>query len=377
MRFIHTADWQMGMNAQRAGPRARDLRNIRFSSAAEVVKAAKKHEVDFVLVAGDTFEHPDVDEIIVRRTVEIFNQFDPIPVLVLPGNHDPWNSGSIWRSRRWDANVGAHVKLCTEPVPVPVGSNTMVYPCPLTQKQSGLDPTEWIPAREQGDDQIRIGFAHGGLDILAKAPNFPISPERPESTGLDYLALGDWHGLLEHGRSVYSGTIEPTRFSERDPGHILFVDIPAAGESPKIESIQVAQLRWREFSLDIQDESDVREFELEIEKMAPVNAAVVRVSIADGSVLTDAAASKLAEIRAVLEEEAFHVDWPEEPETTHVDDLATHAFPGIYQNIYGDLAAIMDDEIPQGPGREFAGSDPSVVRSAISLLRKLSREVEE
>ncbi len=376
MKFLHTADWQMGMKAVHTGSSARSLRDIRFKSASASVDIAKARNVDFVLLAGDTFEHHDVDEVIVKRTVEVINQFAPIPVFVLPGNHDPASSGSVWKRQSWSSVIGDHVKLCDTPEPIPIGSHTILYPCPLKQKQSGLDPTNWIPSRAEDDNLIRVGLAHGGLDILPSPPNFPISPKRTELADLDYLALGDWHGLLEHGRSVYSGTMEPTSFGERDPGHVLIVEIPAAGETPSIESVRVAQLRWKQFDLDLQDDSDVYQFELELEKLQPLTSAVIRVNISASSSLTEAVASKLRGIRTPLIEEAFFLDWAQEPEATDLEDDEKLTFPGFFQSIHDDLTSMVNDEIPQGPGREFAGADPEIIRTTISLLRKLSREVE-
>ena len=60
------------------------------------------------------------------------------------------------------------------------------------RKRSSRDPTGWIPPREEGDDRLRIGLAHGALDILpVDTTNFPIAPDRDERSGLDHLALGE------------------------------------------------------------------------------------------------------------------------------------------------------------------------------------------
>lgn len=42
MKFLHTADWQMGMEAKSAGEKARDVRNARYESAKAIVKLAKE-----------------------------------------------------------------------------------------------------------------------------------------------------------------------------------------------------------------------------------------------------------------------------------------------------------------------------------------------
>jgi DNA repair exonuclease SbcCD nuclease subunit len=76
----------MGLKALQAGGKAKEVRAKRFETAARVVDVAKREGVDFVILAGDLFEHHDVDEAVVWKTVAVLDGFAPIPVFVLPGN---------------------------------------------------------------------------------------------------------------------------------------------------------------------------------------------------------------------------------------------------------------------------------------------------
>ena len=53
------------------------------------------------MLCGDTFDSPDLDERQLRAGIEILEELAPIPVLILPGNHDPWQPGGIWQRRAW------------------------------------------------------------------------------------------------------------------------------------------------------------------------------------------------------------------------------------------------------------------------------------
>ena len=166
-------------------------------------------------------------------------------------------AGGVWTRRSW-RRIGDHVTLLDEPAPVEIVPGTVLYPCPLRQKQSRLDPTEWIPPREVGDRTLRIGLAHGSLDTLPATGNFPIAVDRTERSGLDYLALGDWHGTLEIApRSWYSGTHEPDRFRENDPGNVLVVRLAAPGADPDVEKVRVGRCRWLSANQSVHDEMDV------------------------------------------------------------------------------------------------------------------------
>lgn len=68
VRFVHTADWQLGMAPRFLAPEAR----ARFAAARiDVIRSigtlAKNLKCDFVVVAGDVFESNQVDRATVRR----------------------------------------------------------------------------------------------------------------------------------------------------------------------------------------------------------------------------------------------------------------------------------------------------------------------
>jgi DNA repair exonuclease SbcCD nuclease subunit len=96
MRFLHTADWQIGMKAAVLGDAGARVREERLAAGRRVVETAKSHDVDFLLVAGDLFEDNAVDRVLVQKVADILNSFGG-PVFVIPGNHDPLVPGSVCR----------------------------------------------------------------------------------------------------------------------------------------------------------------------------------------------------------------------------------------------------------------------------------------
>lgn len=370
VRFLHTADWQIGMKASHTGEKAKVVRQKRFDAAGRIVELAKRKNVDFVLLAGDTFEDHNVDDVAVKRTVDILNRLDPIPVYVLPGNHDPMVPGGIWDLDSWQ-RVGSHVALLREQQEY-CHDDVVLYACPLTQKQSGLDPTAWIPPREDGDSRIRIGVAHGSLDILPDHVNFPIAADRPEQSGLDYLALGDWHGHRIFGRAVYPGTMEPTRFGEKDSGNVLIVDIDEAGAKPRIEVCRVNSLTWIEFKPTIQTVDDVENLDRTIQALGPLASTLLKIS-PDLSGCTDSRAlQRLETLREELRESAFFLEWIDPAHQPIISEGVDRIPDGILYEVDNALAAILDGRIPDGPGHRFADRDPEVVQAARMLLHRLA-----
>jgi len=377
VKFLHSADWQMGMQALQAGEKAKEVRAKRFETAARVAALAKREAVDFVLLAGDLFEHHDVDDVVVRKTVAVLNDFAPIPVFVLPGNHDPLVAGGVWDRQRWQ-DVGKHVRLLREPTEVLVQDDVALYPSPLTQKQSRLDPTAWIPPRGEADRRIRIGIAHGALDVLPEDVNFPIAPTRAAEVGLDYLALGDWHGFRQSGRTVYPGTMEQTSFSEKDPGNVVVVEIAHAGAEPVVSKHRVGQLVWSEHRPTLQDVTDVENLRTLLiqtgPQATPLSSQILRVTPQIAPEASPVVLTELQSLRKELIEGACFIDWPEE--ALALAAAADVVLPeGVLADVDFDLAAILGGKIPEGPGREMASADPTVVQEARALIRRLATEV--
>ena len=69
MKFLHTADWQIGMRAAHVGAAAPRVREERLSAARRVVDAARSAGAEFMLVCGDTFEDNGVDRVRGRGNV--------------------------------------------------------------------------------------------------------------------------------------------------------------------------------------------------------------------------------------------------------------------------------------------------------------------
>ena len=258
MRFIHTADWQIGMKAAHAGKAGAKVREARLETGRRVVEEANQRAADFLVLAGDTFEDNGVERVLVQKVADILAAFKG-PVYVIPGNHDPLVPGSVWEHAAWKEQD--RVRILAEPSPLEVPGGVL-YPCPVLSKHSTKDPTGWIRGHEAGG--IRVGLAHGTVEgVRQDEPDYPIPRDATARTGLDYLALGHWHSTAKYAdstgvtRMAYSGTAEPTGFGERASGHVLLVEIAAPGAPPQITEIPTGRLKWLSLSAELREEGDL------------------------------------------------------------------------------------------------------------------------
>jgi predicted phosphodiesterase len=258
MRFLHTADWQVGMKATTLGHAGVRVREERLAAGRRVVEVAKSSQVDFILIAGDLFEHNAVDRVLVQKVADILGSLGG-PVFIIPGNHDPLTRGSVWEHQAWQASGNVRVLREETPIEVPGGK---LFPCPVWEPHSGRNPTAWIPAQRTG--AVRIGLAHGTVEgVRQDEPDYPIPRDAAERHGLDYLALGHWHSATIYPsadgapRLAYAGTHETTRFGERESGQVFIVEIPGAGAPPAITTVRTGGLEWITLAADLGESGDL------------------------------------------------------------------------------------------------------------------------
>lgn len=245
MRFIHTADWQLGKPFGRFDAETRAaLTEARFDAIDTLGKAAAQHSAGHVLVVGDVFDTEGPDE---RTVVQAVTRMERHACRwwLLPGNHDFARNGGLWDRVR--KRAAANVTVLTEPTAHEVEDGVWLLPAPLLHRHTLDDPTEAFARMDTPGARLRIGMAHGsirGFGSQGDTKNL-IAPDRARLSNLDYLALGDWHGTLQvDPRTWYSGTPETDRFQpgRDDPGHALLVDLGPGKVT--VTPLPTGRFRW-------------------------------------------------------------------------------------------------------------------------------------
>jgi DNA repair exonuclease SbcCD nuclease subunit len=261
-RFLHTADWQIGRQYGRFDPQdAIPLAEARFLTVERIAALARERGVDAVLVAGDVFDAQTVSERTLRRLFNALEAFSG-PWVLIPGNHDAALAESVWTRARRFGCIPPNAHLIDRPeVRVFADIGLAVLGAPLTQRHTHTDLTDFFDTQDTPAGLLRVGLAHGSVQgLLAEEVDSanPIAPDRARRARLDYLALGDWHGLKQiDERTWYSGTPEPDRFKGNAPGHVLEVEIAEPGALPVVTPHAVAGFRWQERSETLSLPGDV------------------------------------------------------------------------------------------------------------------------
>lgn len=275
-RFLHTADWQIGRQYARFAPEdAVALAEARFTAVERLGRLAEEERVDAVLVAGDIFDAQTLSERTLHRTFQALAGFKG-PWIMIPGNHDAALAESVWtRARRIGAMPdNVHLLLAPE-VAFYEQLGAAILPAPLTQRQTHRDLTAWFDEAETPPGLVRIGLAHGSVEgQLAEGidASNPIAADRAASAQLDYLALGDWHGLKRiDERTWYSGTPEQERFKDNGAGQALLVTLDGPGAVPEVEARPIGQHGWHAWRRRLSVASDLDALLAELEALPPMS----------------------------------------------------------------------------------------------------------
>lgn len=258
-RFIHTADWQLGKPfANFPADLAGELSAARFAAIARIAELAGTRGARHVCVAGDVFDGEDLPNAILRRALERMAEHPTITWVLLPGNHDPARPGGIWdRVHRLDPP--ANVKPVRTAEVMELSNGAFLLPSPLTSKNPGRDPTQWMDTAATPEGALRLGLAHGSVQGFGSDGESPvlIARDRAATAGLAYLALGDWHGVTRVTADTwYSGTPEPDRYPHNEPGYVLDVAVEAAGVV-SVEKVAIAQFTWTKLAAAVRSASDL------------------------------------------------------------------------------------------------------------------------
>lgn len=212
-RFLHIADIHLGFDRYNSPERTKDF----YYALSDVIdRYAIAAAVDFVLIAGDLFEHRVIQPAILNQAQLCFQQLKAagIPVLAIEGNHDntPYGTSTSWLKylsqwgllqllepgnvadgepfyAPWDGKQGGYVDL---PCGVRVLGSSWYG---AAAAQAIVQIAEAIQALPSGPEHTVLMFHHGLEDQIARYKGAlrydELLPLR--KAGVDYLALGHIH----------------------------------------------------------------------------------------------------------------------------------------------------------------------------------------
>ena len=261
IKIFHTGDFHLdspfsGCNVKESDARREALR-CAFSAALE---RAEGDGCDLILIAGDLF---DCGYVTAETVARAFSDIEKcgIPVIVSPGNHDPYRPGGIDERSDKPGNLFVFsspqlTRLDLDGLPVSIHgyafTSDRIDEPPVTSDVIKLHPTN-----------VDLLLAHA--DIYSPISKYaPLSLKTLETSGFAYAALGHVHKAeepLKAGSTTvsYCGFPEGRGFDELGFGSAMEVTVDTVSGDVTARRVTLSTRRYMIESVDVTGAGSINE----------------------------------------------------------------------------------------------------------------------
>jgi DNA repair exonuclease SbcCD nuclease subunit len=194
-----------------------------------VLATARARRADVVLLAGDTFENNQLSAAVLDRAGQLLAEAG-MPIVILPGNHDPALPDSVFVRGGLAMIPHVHILGITHEEAVPFAAFDLEIWGHAHRDYYSMAPLRGPRPRST---RWQVAMAHGHYEppetrANPLRPSWVFSDDEIAATGADYLALGHWDRPMQVGNGVvpafYSGSPELA-------GTVNLVRLTAPGEA--------------------------------------------------------------------------------------------------------------------------------------------------
>lgn len=256
-RFVHAADFHLDsqfVGISQVCPEARVfLSEATFRAFDNVIDLCVGEQVDFLLVAGDSYEGPDITlraQLHFQRGMMRLQQAG-VQAYVIRGNHDPLNANLAHLD--WPPNVHFFGPKVTSEVYSKDGEPQAIIHG-VSFKRAKTEEDLALNFRRLDSPLFQIGLLH--CSVGSYKEHEPYAPctvdeltrgaDELKGAGLDYWALGHIHKrqvLRESGpRIAYSGNTQGRHVNEAGPRGCFLVTV--RGMEVSAEFVPTDVVRW-------------------------------------------------------------------------------------------------------------------------------------
>jgi DNA repair exonuclease SbcCD nuclease subunit len=206
-----------------------------------VLRAARGVGADLAILAGDTFDSHRLPQDLLDRAADVIAAAQ-LPVVILPGNHDPAVPDAVYGRGRLAGLKNLHVLGVTHDEAVLFPALDLEIWGRPHRDYSDMIPFE-TPRPRSTHWQIAVGHGHyqpypdRGTRLR---PSWLIGDDEIAATGADYVALGHWNRAAKVGNGdsaayysgspEYAGTINLVRLTGWDNVVVSYLELDIARE---------------------------------------------------------------------------------------------------------------------------------------------------
>lgn len=267
IKFVHCADIHLDAPFREYGQgsygdtRRRDIRDAFLN----ILKRVKTENADFLLISGDLYEHGSVVKSTMEWLYMVLSEAE-VPIVIIPGNHDPYILNSWYKNWEWPSNVT--ILTPHNPNLVLDELNVNIYGIGFSNFKEGKPDLSMV--LKPKENFLNILMFHGTLDMDFAGTDYkPVTTKELEALGYDYYALGHFHNIRDDYplKNAYNpGSPEPLGFDETGEHGAFIVTAEKAmdGTSLKVEKFDTAIRAYHDDDLNITGLKTLEEIKMRI-----------------------------------------------------------------------------------------------------------------
>jgi hypothetical protein len=196
---------------EQASQRRQGLRN----TLKRIVEMVRQEHVDVLLCGGDLFDHDYITPDTSRFIQSCFEELNPIPIYISPGNKDCYNRYSTYQRMKFTSNVHIFTQNTLEPMTIAEGLTIWGAGHQTSTKQDGFLDNFKV---NRGGTHLALfhGSEQGQMSIQDKGKSFcaPFREEQVHQAGIHHAFVGHFHIPKDADWYTYAGNPEPLNFNE-------------------------------------------------------------------------------------------------------------------------------------------------------------------
>ena len=367
-KLLHASDIHIGAKFSSFGEKAAAQRQALLDAFAKIINLAISEQVQLLLIAGDLFDSnfPSYQSVsFVKGQLKKLDNAG-IRAVILPGTHDCLSRDSIFKRENFTAGM-AHVFIFDNPEETQKEFPELdltIFGKPNLSNKSPDSPLAFLKVRDS-ESKYKIAMAHGSVQIEGKAApdDLPISFQDIADSGMDYIALGHWHGAQDFSsgkvKAWYAGSPEITYQEGKGglgQGYALIVEIGQNGTN--VSPIKITDKEIKEINFDLQIFENKKEaLYQEIEKLANPNL-ILSVSLsgfADAENLLS-----FQKIEEDFQNKFFYIKVKNNL-SLRLEDVNSRNYPE--ELVLGQFVRVMQDKISKATNDE----EKSILKDALQI----------
>jgi len=264
LKIMHCADMHLDTPFSLEDIQISELRRSELRSAfVNMMIYARSNGVQLMLIPGDLFDSSAPTKESLEMVQREFENSRDMKIVIAPGNHDPYSSGSVYERVKFPENV--HIFRDNSITRFDFSDlGVSVFGYAFTSQKLSFNPfSQHITA---DPERINIICGHGDM-TRAASDNCPVTLADIRASGADYVALGHIHkgtGVLKEGSVYYAypGCLEGRDFGETGYKGALIALMDKSGENFAMESrfVRFSRRRYEVEHIDVIGLSDNKEF---------------------------------------------------------------------------------------------------------------------